>query len=71
MSEGLAQGPYVEARVRFEPATFRTQGTEPTNEPSRLTKVGLTPSDIRHIIGEPPWTADHSFKTSDVTSHRT
>jgi len=28
MSEGLAQGPYVAARVGFEPATFRTQGTE-------------------------------------------
>ena len=32
-SEGLAQGPYVEARMRFEPATLRTQGTEPTTEP--------------------------------------
>jgi len=31
-SEGLAQGPYVAARVGFEPATLRTQGTEPTNE---------------------------------------
>jgi len=26
MSEGLAQSPYVAARVGFEPATFRTQG---------------------------------------------
>ena len=25
MSEGLAQGPYVAARVGFEPATLRTQ----------------------------------------------
>src|SRR6218665_491793 len=34
MSEGLAQGPYVADRVRFEPATFRImQGTEPTTEP--------------------------------------
>ena len=33
MSEGLAQGPYVMARVKFEPATLRTQGTEPTSEP--------------------------------------
>ena len=30
-SEGLAQGPYVAARVRFEPATLRMQGTEPLN----------------------------------------
>ena len=29
MSEELAQGPYVAARVGFEPATYRTQGTEP------------------------------------------
>jgi len=28
MSEGLAQAPYVVARVGFEPATFRTQGTK-------------------------------------------
>ena len=27
-SEGLAHGPYVVARVGFEPATFRTKGTE-------------------------------------------
>src|SRR6218665_1561109 len=34
-SEGLAQVPYVAARVGFEPATFRTQGTEPTTKPRR------------------------------------
>ena len=33
MSEGLAQGSYVVARVGFGPATFRTQATEPTTEP--------------------------------------
>jgi len=27
MSEGLSQGPYMVARVGFEPATFRVQGT--------------------------------------------
>ena len=27
-SEGLAQGPYVAARGRVEPATFRTEGTD-------------------------------------------
>jgi len=30
VSEGLAQGPFAAARMGFEPATFRTQGTEPT-----------------------------------------
>ena len=29
VSEGLAQGPYVVARVGFEPATLQTQDTEP------------------------------------------
>ena len=33
MSEGLAQDPYMATRVGFEPATLRTQGTEPTTEP--------------------------------------
>ena len=28
-SEGPAQDPYVATRVRFEPATLRTDGTEP------------------------------------------
>ena len=28
-SEGLAQGPYVAAKVGFEPATLQTEGTEP------------------------------------------
>jgi len=31
-SEGLVQVPYVAARVGFEAATFRTKGTESTNE---------------------------------------
>ena len=39
MSEGLAQGTYVAARVGFEPATFRTQGTEPTTEPPRPIQI--------------------------------
>ena len=33
----LAQGPYVAARVGFEPATFQMHGTEPTTEPPRRT----------------------------------
>ena len=32
-SELLAQGPYMVARVAFEPVTFRKQGTKPTTEP--------------------------------------
>ena len=35
MSEGLAQGPYVVARVGFEPAMLGMQGTNPTIEPPR------------------------------------
>jgi len=34
-SEGLAQGPYVAARARFEPTALRTKGDESTNEPAR------------------------------------
>jgi len=30
-SEGLAQGPYVAARVGLESATLQTEGTEPHN----------------------------------------
>ena len=39
MSEGLAQGSYVVARVGFEPATFQTQGTELTTEPPSPTML--------------------------------
>ena len=39
MSEGLAQGPFVAARVEFEPATFQAQGTELTSEPPSLAIV--------------------------------
>jgi len=35
MTKGLAKGPYVAARVGFEPATFQTQGTKPKTEPPR------------------------------------
>ena len=36
-SEGLAQGPYVAARVGFEPTALRTKGVESTNEPPHPT----------------------------------
>src|SRR6218665_1781154 len=36
-SEGLAQGPCMAARGRFEPTTLRTKGDESTNEQPRLT----------------------------------
>ena len=32
----FSQGSYVTARVGFEPATLRTEGTEPTTEPPCL-----------------------------------
>ena len=38
-SAGLAQVPYVAARVGFKPATLRTKGDESTNEPPRPTRV--------------------------------
>ena len=33
--EGLAQGPYMAARVGFKSATFWMQGTKPITEPPR------------------------------------
>jgi len=36
-SEGLAQGPYMAARVGFEPMTLRTKFIKSANEPSRST----------------------------------
>src|SRR6218665_1781751 len=49
-SEGLAQRPYVAARVGFEPATFRTQGTESTTEPPHPTKC----TDLSVFLWIPP-----------------
>ena len=37
VGEGLAQGPYVAARARFEPVTLRMKGIESANEPTRPT----------------------------------
>ena len=37
--EGFVQGPYVAARVGFEPATIRTQGAELTTKPPRPTNA--------------------------------
>ena len=45
MSEGLAQGDYVAARVGFEPATHRTQSTERTTKPPRPTSVSISLDD--------------------------
>ena len=38
-SEGLAQGPYMAARVGFEPLTHRTICDESTNEPLHPTML--------------------------------
>jgi len=37
VSEGLAQGPYVAARVGFKSVTLRTEGVELITEPPRPT----------------------------------
>ena len=37
VSEGLAQGPYVAARARFEPTIFRSKGIDATDAPLRST----------------------------------
>ena len=49
-SEGLAQGPYVEAGVGFEPATLWTQRTEIPTEPPRLTCACIHVPVRVHII---------------------
>ena len=36
-NEGLAQGPYMAARVGFEPTTLRMKGVESTSDPPRPT----------------------------------
>ena len=46
MSEGLAQGPYVAAKVRFKPATLWMQGTELTTEPPHPTSLLLLRSSV-------------------------
>ena len=40
VDEELAQGLYAAARAGFEPATLRTEGTDPTTEPPRLVSLG-------------------------------
>ena len=63
-SGGLAQGPYVAATVRFEPATFQTQGTKPVTEPWRPTsKLLVNLMDSRNSV------FSESNFTSDVGSH--
>ena len=51
-SEELPQGPYMAARVGFEPATFQKQGIEPTTEPPCQHKDNTKVNGIR--------THDHS-----------
>src|SRR6218665_1805310 len=38
-SDGLVQGPYVAARVRFEPATLRSKIIDSTNAPPHPTML--------------------------------
>jgi len=44
VSEGLAKGPYVAARVRFKPTTFWMQGTKLIIEPPLPATEPLSPS---------------------------
>ena len=46
VSEGLAQGPFMAARVGFEPSTLRPTGIDSTNEPTEL-EVHRTEVDIQ------------------------
>ena len=46
-SERLAQGPYVAAKARFEPTTFRTKSDESTNEPPRPTIISMVRLGLR------------------------
>ena len=50
LSEGLAQGLYMAARLGFEPATLRTQDTELNAKPSY-------PMLLLCLIWQRPWTA--------------
>ena len=53
-SEELAQGPYVSARVVFEPATFRAEGTEHHHSTTTPLLHGLhciTIDKINHLVG--------------------
>ena len=50
--EGLAQGPYMTARVGFEPMALRTKGSESTNEPPRNAPLDIrrhTDDSTQHI----------------------
>ena len=50
-SEGLAQGPYVAARARFERTTLRMIGVESINEPPILTLyLGLVHFSIKALL---------------------
>src|SRR6218665_1521089 len=50
VSEGLAQGPYVAARARFEPATVGKKGKNSTNEPPRPNRwVGKVNNNVINI----------------------
>ena len=42
-SEGLAQGPYVAARVGFKPTTLRSKDIASINVPSRITHIFIHP----------------------------
>jgi len=46
VSEGLAQGPYVVARVGLEPVTLQTQGTEIATTPHIVANTATAGSNI-------------------------
>ena len=57
MSEGLAHGPYMEARAGFEPATLWTEDTELTAEPPHPTLLSVIGSVINmriklHVVSD-------------------
>src|SRR6218665_2012606 len=49
VSERLSHGPYVVARVRFEPVSFLTQGTERTTEPQHPSLISEKLSVSDHV----------------------
>ena len=61
VSEGLAQGPYVAARVEVEPMTLRKKGVDSTNAPhTPHPKLTMT-LGLELLMASPAFHSDDSF----------
>ena len=72
VSEGLAQGPYMAARVEVEPMTIRTKGVDSTKAPPRPYWIPVGDQELfccKALIRKKYWKIKKHWESNNLANH--